>query len=105
MSSPNVFVGDPGHEEKMGHMRLYFVLILGTLLSTNVAFAQMDKVTTATSALQDVLSNLKQSVEKLSLDNDQLSTRDNAIRKQVLDLQMQLGQIVAQGDVLKKTAA
>ena len=55
-------------------------------------------------ALQQVLSTLKQSVEKLSLDNDQLSARDNAIKQQVLALQTQLDQLEAQGDVLNKAA-
>ena len=44
---------------------------------------------------------LKQSVEKLSLDNDQLAASDNAIKQQISQLQTQLGQLQAQGDVFK----
>ena len=85
-------------------MRLLFTVMLGTVLLSGPSFAQEENVTTATSALQTVLSTLKQNVEKLSFDNDQLATKDNAIKQQVSQLQMQLGQLEAQGDVLNKAA-
>ncbi len=62
-------------------------------------------MTTATSALQDVLTTLKQSVKKLSLDNDQWTARDKAMKALVLQLQARLGRLEAQGDLLNKTAA
>lgn len=55
-----------------------------------------------TAALQSVLSNLQQSVEKLSLDNDQLAARDQAIKDQIMKLQEQLGRLETQGDLLSK---
>ena len=88
----------------MKPMRVFLILILGLMCSAGRGLAQEDNFTTATSALQDVLSSLKQSVEKLSVDNNQLSSQDNLVKTQVLELQMQLGQLQAQGDALGKTA-
>jgi chromosome segregation ATPase len=83
-------------------------VIVGMMLFIGRAWAQDDEpedtgnVTPATAALQDVLSNLKQSVEKLSLDNDQLQARDNSIKQQISQLQTQLRQLEAQADLLNK---
>jgi chromosome segregation ATPase len=84
---------------------LFFVVILGVIFSSCFALAQEDNVTTATSALQDVLSILKQSVTKLAVDNDQLAAKDNYMKAQVSQLQMQLDHLQVQGDVLNKAAA
>jgi chromosome segregation ATPase len=85
-------------------MRLLFTAILGTILFSGHALAQEDNVATATDALQSVLSTLKESVEKLSLDNNQWTARDDAIRQMVLQLQMQLGNLESQGDALNNAA-
>ena len=85
-------------------MRSIYVLILGMMLLSSRVWAQDENIATATAALQSVLSTLKQSVEKLSLDNDQLAAKDQSIRRQVSQLQMQLGSFEARGDVLNKTA-
>ena len=86
-------------------LRILFAVSLGMMLFAGRSWAQEDTVGSSTSALQQVLTTLKQSVEKLSLDNDQLTTRDNAMRQQVLQLQMQLGQLESQGDQLHKAAS
>jgi chromosome segregation ATPase len=54
--------------------------------------------------LQDVLSNLRESVDQLTSDNDQLAAKDQYMNQQILQLQMQLGVLMAQGDVLNKAA-
>jgi len=77
--------------------------IIGTLLLCGRAQAQEEgNISPATTALQEVLSNLKQSVEKLSLDNDQLEARDNSIKQQITQLQEQLSRLEAQADLLNK---
>jgi len=86
-------------------MRLFITFILGMMLFSGPSQAQEDNVATATTALQNVLSTLKQSVEKLSLDNDQLAARDNAMKNQLLQLQKQLQHLESQGDLLDKAAA
>ncbi|MBF0570999.1 MAG: hypothetical protein HQL12_03920 [Candidatus Omnitrophica bacterium] len=83
-------------------MRLFFAVILGMVFFSCCGRAQEDNVQTATSSLQSVLSNLKQSVGKLSVDNDRLVVRNNAMKQQVLQLQMQLGRLEAQGDLFNK---
>ena len=83
-------------------MRLFFIVILGVMIAAGRGWAQEDNFTTATSALQDVLSSLKQSVAKLVVDNNQLSAKDNAVKSQVSQLQMRLGQLEAQGESLNK---
>jgi len=85
-------------------LRLFFIVILGTGFFAGPGFAQDDYAGT-TSAFQDVLSNLKESVTKLATDNDQLAARDTAIKQQVLQLQAQLGQLEAQGVLLERKAA
>jgi len=85
-------------------MRLSSAVILGMMLLPGSSFAQTDNVTMATSALGSVLVNLKQSVSKLSVQNDQLASKDDAIKQQIAQLQAQLGQAQAQGDVLNKAA-
>ncbi len=87
------------------YMRLFFVVILGLMFFPGRVVAQDDNVTTDTSALQEGLSTLKKSVEKLSLGNNQLSARDNAAKGQILQLRTQLGRLEAQGDLLNKAAA
>jgi chromosome segregation ATPase len=84
--------------------RFWVAVILGMMLLTGRVWAQEENgdVSPATTALQEVLSNLKQSVEKLSLDNDQLEARDNAIKGQILQLQTQLSQLEARADFLNK---
>ena len=84
------------------HLRILFVVILGVMFFPFRSMAQEDYVGTATTALQDVLSHLKQSVQKLSLDNDQLAARDDTMKQQVLQLQAQLGRLESQGDFLNK---
>ena len=86
-------------------MRLFITFILGMFFWASYSMAQEDKVNTATTALQNVLSNLKESVEQLSSDNDQLTARDNAMKSQLLQLQTQLNQVESQGDFLNKSAA
>jgi chromosome segregation ATPase len=83
--------------------RLLMAVILGMMPLAGRVWAQEEgDISPATTALEDVLSNLKQSVEKLSLDNDQLEARDNAVKQQILDLQKQLNQLEAQADLLNK---
>ena len=86
-------------------MRLFFAVILGMMFFAGPGLAQEEDAMTDKAALQNVLSVLKQSVKKLSLDNDQWAARDNAIKEQVLQLRSQLGSLEAQGDLLNKTAA
>ena len=50
-----------------------FSFILVMMLTTCPGWAQEDNVFTAASALEGVLSNLKDSIEKLSIDNNQLA--------------------------------
>lgn len=90
-------------------MRLLFIVILtgafGALPLLSVGMAQDSNVMSAAQTLQGVLSTLKESVEKLSLDNDQLSSKDKDIKTQVSQLKTQLERLEYQGDVLKRTAA
>jgi len=86
-------------------LRSFFVVILGAILLTGRVWAQEDNVATATTALQSVLSNLKESVEKLSLDNDQLAARDNFMKGQLLQLQTQFGQLQRESVTLDNSAA
>ena len=87
-------------------MRLFFAVILGIVLFSVRGMAQEDDyIGTATSALQGVLSTLKQSVEKLNIDNQHWEARDNAMKQQVSQLQAQLGQLEDQGNFLDKAAA
>ena len=81
-------------------MRLLATVILGVMLGGGPLWAQEDNVASATSALQSVLSTLKQSVQKLSLDNEQLIARDNAMKQQILQLQGRLGAVNTQGSSL-----
>jgi len=81
-------------------MRVLIAVMIGMLLLISRGFAQESGVTEAVSSLQSVLSNLKDSVERLSVDNDQMTQRDNAIKAQVEQLQAQLGQLEDQGDQL-----
>lgn len=74
------------------------------MLFTCCAGAQEDSIATASSTLQEGLSNLKQSVEKLKVNNDQLAARDNAVKDQAFQLQAQLERLIAQGDLLNKAA-
>ncbi len=85
-------------------MRLFFCSLFAVMLLAGPVWAQEDDVMTATTALQSVLSNLKHSVEKLDLDNDQLAVKDKYVKQQVLQLQEQLGRFQARGDVLNKAA-
>jgi len=85
-------------------MRLFFAFILGMILSTGCAIAQDDEVMTASSALQGVLSNLQQSIEKLSLDNAQWQAQDKGVKQRIAQLQMQLGRLETQGNDLDRAA-
>jgi chromosome segregation ATPase len=84
--------------------RLLLAVIFGLMPLIGRAWAQDEQgyISPATTALQEVLSNLKQSVEKLSLDNDQMGARDNAIKQQISQLQEQLSRLEAQADLLNK---
>lgn len=88
--------------------RLFFIVLFvgayGYMPHLSVCFAQEDNVTTAADGLQHVLSSLKESVEKLDVDNGRLTSEDESIRTQVVGLQMQLGHLKAQGDVLNSAA-
>ena len=86
-------------------MRLFFAVILGMMFFSGTGLAQEEDATTDKAALQNVLSVLKQSVEKLSSDNDQWTARDHAVQQQVLELRSQLGCLQGQGDLLNKKAA
>ena len=82
-------------------MRLFFILIFVGMLG----YAQENRVAVATNALQSVLSGLQQSVEKLSLNNEQLTARDKAIKEQLSQLQAQLERLEVQGNDYSKAAA
>jgi chromosome segregation ATPase len=84
-------------------MPIYFAIILVALFFSSRSIAQQDNL--STSGLQDGLSNLKQSVEKLNLDNNQLAQRDNAVKQQIEQLQQQLKQLQARGEALNEEAA
>jgi chromosome segregation ATPase len=88
----------------MRYVRLFFAVILWMMFFSGGSPAQEDNVSTATPALQEALVTLKQSVEKLSLDNDQWTARGNAMKARVYQLQTQWGQLEARGDFLNKTA-
>jgi chromosome segregation ATPase len=86
-------------------MKLFCTIILGMMLLSNRSFAQDNNVATATTALQSVLSNLQQSVEKLGVENDQWASRDHAIKEEISRLQIELGKLQSQGDLLNKSTA
>jgi len=87
----------------MRGISLFF--ILGMIFPLGFGWAQESNVAAATASLQDVLSTLKQSVEKLSADNDQWGAQDNALKEQVSQLQVRLGSLETQGDDLSQAAA
>ncbi|MDE2028480.1 MAG: hypothetical protein KGK03_00630 [Candidatus Omnitrophica bacterium] len=85
-------------------MRFILVLIAGTALMASPGFAQQDDLGTAVAGLQSVLTNLKQSAEKLSVDNDQWRSKNKESEAQVIQLQARLSQLQAQGDDLTRSA-
>jgi len=87
----------------MRSISLFF--IFGMIFPLCSGWAQESNVAAATASLQDVLSTLKQSVEKLSADNDQWGAQDHDLKEQVSRLQMRLGSLEAQGDDLNQAAA
>jgi len=62
-----------------------------------------DNVTAATDALGTVLSNLKLSVEQLTADNERLMLKDDAVRRQIDQLQEQLMRFQQQEAILDQT--
>jgi len=86
----------------MINLRLFLFAILGSMLLPSLGVAQVNSVATAADSLHSVLSNLEDSVEQLGVANDQLANKDKYFKDQILQLQMQLGQLEAQGDVLTK---
>jgi DNA repair exonuclease SbcCD ATPase subunit len=64
--------------------------------------AQDGDVVGSVSSLQQGLSNLKQSVEKMGLSNAKLAMRDNDMKQQIIQLEMQLGRLQDQGHSLDK---
>jgi peptidoglycan hydrolase CwlO-like protein len=88
----------------MKYFCLFMVMALGIGSSSCPVLAQENNIMNATSALQGVLAILKQSVDKLSFDNDQLAAQDNTVKGQVLQLQERLRRLEAQGDDLNKAA-
>ena len=88
----------------MRSMRLFLLVIIAVAFFCGLVGANEDNVNTANSDLQWELSTLNQNVAKLSLDNNQLAARNNAMKTQVLQLQTQLGRLELQGDHLSKKA-
>jgi len=82
-------------------MNPFIVLLISFFLST-CAWAQEDNLMNATSALQDVLSTLKDSVDKLNVNNSKLAAKDNYIRNQISLLQVKLAKLSQDGAVLNK---
>ena len=85
-------------------MRYFFIVVLWLLFLICHGLAQEDKILTATSALQGVLISLKKSVEKMGLDNTQLSARNEDIRHQIVELQKQLANVKVRSDVLNRAS-
>lgn len=83
-------------------VRLVLISLGGLILSASFGWALEDHVVSATSNLEDVLFNLKQSVDRLSVNNDRWMARDNSIRQQIAQLQGQLGDLENQGNLLEK---
>ena len=80
------------------------IIFLALLCGAFPALAQEDgNMMSTTSALQDVLSNLKESVEKLNIDNARLADRDNAIKEHIGQLQKELADLESQSDLLIKS--
>ncbi len=85
-------------------MRTLILALLMLALGTSLGPAQEDYIGPATSALQDVLSNLQQSVQRLSADNAQLNSRDNDMKAQIAPLQQQLKALQDQGEALHQNS-
>ncbi len=85
-------------------MRLLAVMSISLLLVSSSWAQEERNIVSATSALQDVLSTLKDSVDKLSVDNDQLAARDKSMKQQMAQLQMRLGSLRQEGDRLNQAA-
>lgn len=84
-------------------MRIISVVILGMMISSACALAQEDSFVTATSTLQGVLATLKQSVQKLSIDNDRLAARDHAMKEQISQMSSELGLLQTKGEFLNNS--
>lgn len=83
------------------------VAALGLLIAgmtAQPAAAQEDSVDSAASALQQVLLTLQQSVKKLSVDNNELSARNQSYQQQVLQLKTRLSDLQSQADTLNRKA-
>ncbi len=83
-------------------MRAILALIIVMIALSGLGFAQEDNIVTATSALQDVLSTLQKSAEKLNTDNEQLAGKDKYFKGQIQALQAQLKGLEAQADLINK---
>ena len=66
------------------------MVVLGMGLG-HPCMAQEEDIAHATSALQSVLTNLQQSVQQLTVNNDQLAARDDFMKVQISKLQLQFG--------------
>jgi hypothetical protein len=78
-----------------------FVVVLGVIPCR--CWSQ-DQVAIATDALGSVLSNLKQSVEHLTVDNEQLARKDSILKQEVYQLRLRLEQLQQQEGPLNKAA-
>jgi len=81
---------------------LLFSAFLGAVFAAVAGHAQEDHVATAASSLQAVLANLKESIEKLSFDNEQWMTRNEQVKAQVAQLQAQLAHLKDRTEELNK---
>jgi len=76
------------------------------MLAASRGLAQEEEdMSSTTSALGNVLSSLKESVDKLSLDNDKLSLKDDNIKAQIAQLQASLNQLKEEEDRLDHNGA
>jgi len=84
----------------MKYIKFFLVVVLTAPVCR--CWAQ-DDVAITTDTLESGLSRLKQSVERLTADNEQLTRRNNALKQEVYQLQTRLGLLTGQNSLLNKT--
>ncbi len=83
----------------MKTLKFYFLVILSVLVFPTALLADeyggVDK-------FQQVLTDLKQGIDQLTIDNAQVLQQDEELRKQLTKLRVQLGQIQQEGEQLER---